>query len=65
VSIWSKLLDWATGNLDGEDYHDPAYLAAHAGDEGYFTRERVEADYAADSDESGDEAGDDFTPDGA
>jgi hypothetical protein len=43
-----KLLKWLFGDAEqmterGSEYRD-AYLAAHAGDEGYFTRERVEHD---------------------
>jgi hypothetical protein len=65
MGIWSKLLDWALGGPDADYAHDPAWIAAHTGNESYF---QYHGDDDADPDDSfePDDAGaDDFTPDGA
>ncbi len=53
--FWASLLDWADGVIHPDLAHDPAYIASHVGDEGYFR-------YHGDDDEEPD---DDYEADGA
>jgi hypothetical protein len=58
-------LAWADGQVPGDYAHEAAWLAAHCGNDDYFTMHGVQADQSADDAGSDDAAGDDFVPDGA
>ncbi len=41
---WQDQLEWADGEVPDGYAHDPAWVAAHTGDDGYFGLARAEED---------------------